>query len=94
MIKCQNCDHDNPDGAKHCLDCGANLTTKKYKRTDDPVEELKADLAKLKKDNEATKKYLQEIEDARAEEEKKKGNNPDDPNAPKNPKPKRTLFGD
>lgn len=85
---CPNCDYDisgqDLDDTPHCPGCGANLKAKKYTKREDPtttakeLEETKKRLAAIEKDNEATKKLLQERDDKERETRNE---------------PKRTLFG-
>jgi uncharacterized Zn finger protein (UPF0148 family) len=87
LMDCPNCLTPNlsPTGeSPYCPSCGANLLTKKYKRSDDPgqlikvVEEQNAKIKKLEDDAATIKRVLEERETDHAARDNR---------------PKRTLFG-
>ena len=48
-LKCKNCEETIKEGWKNCPSCGADLTKGKYSSSNDPLEELKGDVGKIKK---------------------------------------------
>ena len=54
MITCFICDcATNPDGSVNCVECGANLQTRKYTKADDPnlkIKELEQTVNELKEE--------------------------------------------